>query len=316
MDEIPQPAMELEHEQHAAGDIAPLATEDEVAGVDIGGEVQHDACQAIEGQLVYSPDRGDHLNFNGTELFPHTALVTLREACAFFNLSQSGGKDDRCFKRLWEHQKKLELQTALAAARETEAEQRRQPNPQKLAEAPDERTQQLHMLTHLPFQDWCPHCVAHRSRPDRHLRDGSVKDSGVPTVSFDFAHTKAVAPGGNVQETEQVIALVLVDSMTNFTGCVPVSKKNDFDLMVREILQFTQILGHSECTFLCDNEPAIIQVQKRAVNARQMMGLVTHSKTPAAYDHANSLCENIVNRVLGLAGTLMHSVQDRSFHCS
>ena len=311
MDEIPQPAMELEHEQHAAGDIAPLATEDEVAGVDIGGEVQHDAGQAIEGQLVYSPDRGDHLNFNGTELFPHTALVTLREACAFFNLSQSGGKDDRCFKRLWEHQKKLELQTALAAARETEAEQRRQPNPQKLAEAPDERTQQLHMLTHLPFQDWCPYCVAHRSRPDRHLRDGSVKDSGVPTVSFDFAHTKAVAPGGNVQETEQVIALVLVDSMTNFTGCVPVSKKNDFDLMVREILQFTQILGHSECTFLCDNEPAIIQVQKRAVNARQMMGLVTHSKTPAAYDHANSLCENIVNRVRGLEGTLMHSVQDK-----
>jgi hypothetical protein len=116
--------------------------------------------------------------------------VTLREACAFFNLSQSGGKDDRCFKRLWEHQKKLELQTALAAARETEAEQRRQPNPQKLAEAPDERTQQLHMLTHLPFQDWCPHCVAHRSRPDRHLRDGSVKDSGVPTVSFDLPTQK------------------------------------------------------------------------------------------------------------------------------
>ena len=114
-----------------------------------------------------------------------------------------------------------------------------------------------------------------------------------------------------MQETEQVIALVLVDSMTNFTGCVPISKKNDFDLMVREILQFTQILGHSECTFLCDNEPAIMQVQKRAVNARQMMGLVTHSKTPAAYDHANSLCENTVNRVRGLAGTLMHSVQEK-----
>ena len=193
-DEMPQPAMELEREQHAAGDVAPLAPEDEVAGVDIGGEVQPDAGQAIEGQLVYAPDRGDHLNVNGTELFPHTALVTLREACAFFNLSQSGGKD-RWFKRLWEHQKKLELQTALAA-RETEAEQKRQPNPQKLAEAPDERTQQLHMLTHLPFQDWCPHCVAH-------LRDGSVKDSGVPTISFDFAYTKAVAPGGNVQETER-----------------------------------------------------------------------------------------------------------------
>ena len=309
-DEVPQPAVELEQARHAAGDIAPMAPEDEVVGVDIGDDMQQDAGQAIEGQLVYAPDRGDHLTVNGTELFPHTALATLREACGFYNLSQSGGKE-RCFKRLWEYQKKLELQTALAAARETEAEQMRQPNPQKLAEAPDERAQQLHMLTHLPFQDWCPQCVAHRSRPDRHLRDGSVKDSGVATVSFDFAYTKAVAPGGNVQETEQVIALVLVDSMTNFTGCVPISKKNDFDLMVREILQFTQVLGHSECTFLCDNEPAIMQVQKRAVHARQMMGLVTHSKTPAAYDHGNSLCENTVNRVRGLAGTLMHSVQEK-----
>ena len=103
-DEMPQPAMELEREQHAAGDVAPLAPEDELAGVDIGGEVQPDAGQAIEGQLVYAPDRGDHLNVNGTELFPHTALATSREACAFFNLSQSGGKD-RCLKRLWEHQK-------------------------------------------------------------------------------------------------------------------------------------------------------------------------------------------------------------------
>ena len=82
-DEIPQPAMELEREQHVAGDVGPLAPEDEVAGVDIGGEVQPDAGQAIEGQLVYAPDRGDHLNVNGTELFPHTALATLREACGF-----------------------------------------------------------------------------------------------------------------------------------------------------------------------------------------------------------------------------------------
>ena len=38
--------------------------------------------------------------------------------------------------------------------------------------------------------------VLHRARPDRHHRDGTVKDSGVPTVSFDFAYTKAVEPGG------------------------------------------------------------------------------------------------------------------------
>ena len=71
------------------GDIAPMAPEDEVVGVDIGDDMQQDAGQAIEGQLVYAPDRGDHLNVNGTELFPHTALATLREACGFYKLVNS-----------------------------------------------------------------------------------------------------------------------------------------------------------------------------------------------------------------------------------
>lgn len=81
--------------------------------------------------------------------------------------------------------------------------------------------------------------------------------------------------------------------------------------MVREILQFTQVLGHAGCNYLCDNEPSIRQVQERAVRARQSMGLATHSKTPAAYSHENSLCENKVGRVRALAGTLMHHVQEK-----
>ena len=127
-------------------------------------------------------------------------------------------------------------------------------------------------------------------------------------MSFDFAYTKAVEPGGQAQETKVVNALVLVDSSTNFAGCVPIAK-NDFDVMIREILQFCQILGHGECNLLCDNEPSILQVQKRAVHARCAMGLVTHGKTPAAYTHGNSLCENTVNRIRGLAGTLMNHVE-------
>ena len=305
-DEDVQPALQVEERPHA--DVAaPIAPEDEVAGVDIDVE-PHDAGQDIQGQLVVSPERGDHMVVNGVELYRETALATLREACAFYNLSQSGSKS-RCFDRLWEHQKRLELQIVLSAARETEAEQQRQPKPQRLAEPPDEKTQQLHNLTHLPYQEWWPHCVTFRARPDRHQRDGSVKDSGIPTVSFDFAYTKAVEPGGQAQQTSTVIALILVDSSTNFTGCVPISKKNDFDVMVREIIQFSQILGHGECNFLCDNEPSIMQVQKKAVQARRAMGLMTHSKTPAAYTHGNSLCENTVNRVRGLAGALMNHVE-------
>eukprot|EP00435_Cladocopium_sp_Y103_P064486 s357_g26.t1 len=81
--------------------------------------------------------------------------------------------------------------------------------------------------------------------------------------------------------------------------------------MVREILRFTQVLGHSEVCYLCDNEPSIRQVQFRAVRARLAQGLATHDKTPAAYSHGNSLCENTVGRVRSLAGSLMFHLQEK-----
>eukprot|EP00435_Cladocopium_sp_Y103_P015276 s4186_g3.t1 len=311
MDEGDEPLMP----QGAAEDIdvaAPLAPEDaDVVGVDIDGQQQVGADgMAIEGQLVRAPERGDHLVVNGVEIFNNTALATMREACRFYQISSSGGKQ-RCFQRLWDFQKKLELQTALMAAREAEASQLRLPRPQHLAEPPSEEEQLLHQLTHVPFKDWCPACVAHRSRQDRQMRDDSMKAGEIPTVSFDFAYTRAVAADGNPYNTDQVIALVMVDSQTNFTGCIPIKAKSQFDLMVREILQFTQVLGHVECVYLCDNEPSIKQVQQRAVRARLALGLPTRDKTPAAYSHGNSLCENTVGRVRSLAGSLMFRIQEK-----
>ena len=108
-----------------------------------------------------------------------------------------------------------------------------------------------------------------------------MKRGEIPTVSFDFAYTRAEATDGTVQNTDQVIALIMVDSHTNYTGWVPVKAKSQFDLMVREFLQFTQVFGHGEICYLCDNEPSIRQVQARAVRARLAQGLATHDKTPA-----------------------------------
>jgi hypothetical protein len=116
-----------------------------------------------------------------------------------------------------------------------------------------------------------------------------VKDSGVPTVSFDFAYTKAVEPGGQAQETSTIIALIGACGFINQLHRLRAHfQKNDFDVMVSEVIQFSQTLGHGECNFLCDNEPSIMQVQKRAVQARRAMGLMTHSKTPAADTHENT----------------------------
>ena len=88
----------------------------------------------------------------------------------------------------------------------------------------------------------------------------------------------------------------------------PVRHKNQFDLMVRELLAFSQLLGHTDLTYMCDNEPSIKQLLRMTVNARLAMGLPTRATTPPAYDHGNSLVENSIGRLRPLAGSLMHAL--------
>ena len=155
-------------------------------------------------------------------------------------------------------------------------------------------------------------CLAHRARPDRHVRSGESHADATPTISFDFFYTKADGqeePDENTPDT--VLALIMVCSQTSYTSCVPLQGKNQLDLMNRELIQFAQRLGHSEIVLRCDNEPAILQLQRLAAKTRQSMGLKTRMTTSVAYDHGNSLAENAIARVRQLACSLMHQLHGR-----
>lgn len=104
----------------------------------------------------------------------------------------------------------------------------------------------------------------------------------------------------------------MVDSSTGYLGCVPVHSRDQYQILLREILAFTQTLGHSEVTYRCDNEPTIRNLQRMLVQTRQNMGLTTRASTSVAYSHAsNSLVENSIGRIRQLAGTLMHRLQHK-----
>ena len=101
---------------------------------------------------------------------------------------------------------------------------------------------------------------------------------------------------------------MMVCSQTGYMHVTPVRHKNQFDLMVRELLAFSQLLGHTDITYMCDNEPSIKQLLRMTVNARLAMGLTTRATTPPAYDHGNSLVENSMGRLRPLAGSLVHAL--------
>ena len=91
---------------------------EEVFGVDIGDDTSQQVDALVPaGAVLFGPDRDDKITVNGTTLMAESALATLRAACNYYGISQSGGKT-RCFSRLWQHQKKLEWEVVMEAAQQ------------------------------------------------------------------------------------------------------------------------------------------------------------------------------------------------------
>ena len=287
------------------GDAVLVAPEDEIQGAEIAvPEAAMEGRDVGEAQVIVRPAKDDEIVVNGVTL-TESSLASLRAACSSYGISTSGGKN-KCFGRLMNHQKSLELQTITHAAQDALDAQVRVPRAPPLPEPPSEALQDLHRLTHTPYQPWCESCVAHRARADRHPHDFSSKEGSCPTVSFDYFYTKA---GEDSQDPDALVALVLCDSKTGYLGCVPMNRKNQFDLATKEVIAFCQTLGYSDVMLRCDNEPTVLQLQRLVVQARQLMGLRTQACTPSAYQHGNALAENAIQRIRGLGGSIMHGLQ-------
>ena len=140
-------------------------------------------------------------------------------------------------------------------------------------------------------------------------------------MSFDFSYTNArgIGPLGAQEESDQAqmgvpdeggaLWLIAVCSETGYLMGLPLRSKNQTSLISHELLAFTQLLGHEKVTYYADNEPATRQVLKLLVQARTAIGLETHMRTTKLYDSAgNSLAENAIQRIRGVAASLMEEV--------
>ena len=65
----------------------------------------------------------------------------------------------------------------------------------KTPRQPSQREREEHERTHLPFRDWCTHCIKAKSRNDPHKRETDVMkdeesiENAISTVSFDYRAT-------------------------------------------------------------------------------------------------------------------------------
>ena len=78
-----------------------------------------------------------------------------------------------------------------------------------------------------------------------------------------------------------------------------------------EIMGCTQFLRHHAVCFQIGNEPTVRSILRYFFNERHALGLPTRIRASKIYGHSNALAENAVNRIRGLAATLMEQLQSR-----
>ena len=204
-----------------------------------------------------------------------------------------------------------ELEATREAVNVGERTRHRDPKMQPAANRLSEEEVNKHNLTHTPYHGWCEHCIAHRARPDRHERADDARTGKTPAISFDLCYTKAFGEGELEADGISSPWIVMADSQTGYVGGCPMKRKGEIKLATWEIKSFTQNIGHHEVCFLTDNEPTTRQILRYLLNARHALGLPRRIRSSKVADRANALAENTVNRVRGLAGTLMGQFQTK-----
>ena len=294
-DSQPQPVVPADPIQEGAGGVAlPPAGAQEVSLV---------------------PDRSG-VTVNEVHLTPNSPIRTLRAACAYLGISTSGGKA-KLFDRILSHYDEQQL----SVAQEVKANlgPALAPREQRLIEPPTPAERRDHELTHQPYQEWCPACIAARGRPDAHKTDvQKVVDRSITSLSFDLSYTgKEFDPTGkprliDVEEgwKEKLVVLNGHDAHSGAVFSLPLQRKGDIKYMARELSKFAMSLGIGELQLYCDNEPTMLQVLSLTQRTLMSFGLKVTTSTSKPRDHgSNALVEQAIHRIRQMAMTLIYQLE-------
>ena len=161
--------------------------------------------------------------------------------------------------------------------------------------SPSDAEKRRHETSHLPFREWCEHCVRGRGRAMPHFsRQRRGAEESVPVVQLDYTYMKGVSGPK---------ALSIVDRDTSYgTSSVVLAKGSSDRYAVAMGVQFLDHLGHEEVILQSDAEPAAVDVA-RAI-AKSFKGRAIVREVPRDSSKSNGTVERFHQSMQGLARTL------------
>ena len=150
---------------------------------------------------------------------------------------------------------------------------------------PTAQERKLHEATHLPYRQWCGHCVAAKSKDNVHKHQEDDQRAR-PTVQVDFGHAEC----GEVLMGKKSVN-VIGESLANFLA----------ELIYGEAIEIC-----------CDNEPVLAAGVRLARDIRTRNGLETMVTCGKAYDKGRmSAAERYIRTIRNQAKCIISYVEEK-----
>ena len=171
---------------------------------------------------------------------------------------------------------------------------------------PSQRELDEHSVTHIPYRNWCRHCVSGRGQSDHHRKQLDRHEQEVPVVSIDYAFLAESSTKSSQEHLQPVI--VLKDRKSGTVKAHMVEEKGVNVFAVKRLVQDVALLGYKRIVFKSDNEPAILAL-KHAVKNECPIEIVME-ESPVGESASNGEVENAFKCVEGQFRTMKSHLEE------
>ena len=172
---------------------------------------------------------------------------------------------------------------------------------------PSEEEKKEHMKTHLPFRNWCRHCIRGRGKEAAHRKQEGC--TGLPEVHFDYAFMGDEADAGNT--VPMLVARVRGIRMTLATA---VPRKSAGTFVVSRVIAFLKEVGIEKLDIIAksDQEPAIVSLVDAIGRQKAILGGRWVVECSPVGSHAsNGVVERAIQSVEGQVRVLKSALEER-----
>ena len=197
--------------------------------------------------------------------------------------------------RAEEQEEEAREQTGVSEQEKREAEQEgREVQVRRKPDGPTDEEWRKHRVTHYPFRNWCPYCVAARAKSWPHVRS-PIEDNRekLADICFDYCFLRD-KPGG-----ESVPVLVGRERHSRMTlAHVVPHKGSSVDWLIPQLQRDVRKFGiHGKFIIKSDQESSILDILRKLAEARGRLEQTLIEASPRGDHQSNGVAEKAVQEI-------------------